>query len=172
MYELTQLFWYRPLFMTELLVAESLFVMSLNRRRFFLLRALAAILACYGLSFAFPIAFSNAVWFSFMFLSFFAFTVVALKFIFNESLINIFYCAIAGYTTQHIAYEIYDLIVVAANINASGTVNRNSVLYSVTDVRVSQSGITRASGFKVDGSIVSEYLESSGITFTDTVTAV
>lgn len=103
--------------MTELLAAESLFVLSLNRRRFFWLRALAAIVACYGLSFAFPIAFSNAVWFSFMFLAFFAFTVGALKFVFHESLINIFYCAIAGYTTQHIAYEIYDLVVVAANIN-------------------------------------------------------
>ncbi len=117
MYELGQLFWYRPVFMTELIVAEMLFSLSLKKRSFFPIRIIAGILVCYGVSFAFPMAFYNAAYFSFMFLCFFTVTVAVMKFSFKESLRNVFYCAIAGYTTQHIAYQIYDLVIVAANIN-------------------------------------------------------
>lgn len=123
MYELTQLFWYRPLFMAELIAAEALFVVRLNRKSRFPLRLLAAILFCFGVAFAFPVAAYNAIYCSFMFLSMFIATVVMLKFLFNETLSNLIYCAIAGYTTQHLAYQLYDLFIVVSGINGGLPLN-------------------------------------------------
>lgn len=120
---LSELFWYRPLFMTELMIAEALFAFGLNRRSNFLWRLLASIIACYAFSFLFPILSYNAMYCSFMFCSMFAFTVLVMKFLFNESFVNIIYCAIAGYTTQHLAYQLNDCIVVLTGLNNGNPLN-------------------------------------------------
>lgn len=117
MYELTQLFWYKPIFMTELLLAEFLFSFRLKRRSYYYLRFTGSILLCYALAVAFPIPYYNAAYCSVMFLCFFVFTALQLKFCYKEPWANILFCSIAGYTVQHIAFITYDFIVNAAGIN-------------------------------------------------------
>lgn len=121
--ELSQLFWYKPIFMTELLIAEALFAVRLKRRSLFPLRLAAALALCYGVSFALPAAFFNPVYCSFLFVSLFFVSVLMMKFCFRESWINILFSSIAGYTTQHIAFELYDLIVNLADLNGGQAFN-------------------------------------------------
>lgn len=109
MYELTQLFLYRPLFMVQLLGAEFLFAFRLEKRNRFWWRFVGSIVACLGLSFAFPVAAFNAVYSSFMFICLFAITICALCFCFKASFQNVIFCAIAGYTVQHVAQEVYEM---------------------------------------------------------------
>jgi len=110
MYELTQLFWYKPIFMTELLIAELLFSVRLARRTKFPLRAAAGLAVCYSAAVGFPIPVYNAAYCSFMFFCFFCVTVAAMKLCYGEPMPNILFCAIAGYTVQHIAFITYDLM--------------------------------------------------------------
>lgn len=117
MYDLTPLFWYRIQFMAELLLAEALFATQLNARPHFVPRLIGAILFCFGAAFAFPIAAFDALYCSFMFICLFGVTLLAMKFLFVESWLNVIYCAIAGYTTQHLAYELNDLAVVLFGLN-------------------------------------------------------
>lgn len=112
-----QLFWYKPIFMTELLLAEALFCIHLKRRNSFVWRLVGALAFCYGVAFAIPVRGYNAVYCSVMFIVMFAVTVFAAKFCFQESWINIVFVTVAGYTMQHIAYEMYDLVVNLLGLN-------------------------------------------------------
>ena len=132
MYEPTQLFWYKPIFMTELLLAELIFSFRLKRRAAYPLRMLAGIAVCYGTAAGFPIPFYNAVYCSFMFVSFFFVTVMQLKLCYKEPLKNIVFCAIAGYAAQHIAFEMYELIITASGLNGGslmGIYSNNDGVY-------------------------------------------
>lgn len=123
MYDFTQLFWYKLIFMAELIVAESLFSFRLKKRSFFILRLIISLILCFAFAFAVPIISYDATYGSIMFLVLFLFTVGALKFIFKESMVNIIFVAIAGYTTQHIAYEFYDFLIIAFNLNNGNPLN-------------------------------------------------
>lgn len=116
----TQLFWYKFLFMTELIVAEALFVFRFKRRNLFALRCAGAVVFCYLVALFFPAHTYGALYSSCMFTTFFVVVLVALKFCFREPLINILFSGMAGYTTQHIAYELYELLVTASGIGMSG----------------------------------------------------
>ena len=107
MYEPGALFWYRLIFMTELIIAETLIVYRLKRRRKFALRLAAGFVASYALAFAVPVM-QETVWNPIMFLLLFAITVVTQKIIFDERWIKIVFCGVAAYTLQHIAYEIFN----------------------------------------------------------------
>lgn len=111
------LFWYKLLFATELLIAEALITYTLNKREHFFVRAGAATLAVYTAAFFFPIAGYNAAYLSFMFFSMFMVTAAALKFCYDESWINVLFCAIIAYTAQHIAYELYSLLTLALELD-------------------------------------------------------
>lgn len=110
MYEPTQLFFYKPVFMLELLVAELMFASKLERRRYFALRLAGSLAVCFGAAFAFPLASYSAYYVSFMFLCFFGVTVAALAFSFKASFHDIIFCAISGYTVQHVVQEMYELL--------------------------------------------------------------
>lgn len=116
-----QLFWYRLVFMTELLVAEGLFTYKLKKRKHFFLRAAAATVASYAFTFLFPIATFDAFYISVMFFALFAFTVFALAFCYNAPLLSVFFCALAAYTVQHTAYEIYSFIVTVSGLDVGNT---------------------------------------------------
>lgn len=120
----TYLFWYKSVFMLQLLAFELLFMFRLKRRSRFALRLLVGASVCLGVSFAFPVGeYSfNALYCSFMFLSMFAVSVGVLHFVFDDKFSNILFCALAGYTIQHIAQETYEIIAIL--INPSG----NSIL--------------------------------------------
>ena len=117
---MTQLEFYKSYqFLLELLIAECLFTYRLSRRRFFALRAVAALAACWALFRFFPILSGNAFYISFMFLVLFAGTVFAFKFLYKETWLTIVFCCIAGYTVQHMTYELYNLAMTAMNINSN-----------------------------------------------------
>lgn len=101
------LFWYKLLFMAELLVSEALFAIKLRRRDSFILRIFFCIAGLFAVAFLMPIVAYNAVWTSFMFISFFVFTLIAMKICFNESWWNVLFCGLAAYTVQHLSYVIY-----------------------------------------------------------------
>lgn len=108
MFEIPYLFWYKPVFMAELLIAEWMFAFCLKKHKHFLMRQLAALVICFGIAFAFPIFWYNAIYSSVMFLLLFAVAGFTMKLCYDEPWLNIIFCALAAYTTRHIAYTLYD----------------------------------------------------------------
>ncbi len=110
MYEPNAFFWYKAIFAIELMFAEGLMCVHLKRRNRFALRLLLSVAACIGVSFALPTS-DNALWSSLIFIGIFASTLVAMKLCFCEEWKKIMFCGMAGYTTQHVAYQIFGLSV-------------------------------------------------------------
>lgn len=102
---MSSLFWYRPVFVVQLLIAESFFAKKFAPRKHFLLRLIIGVLVCLGIAFAIPYKIENWAYLSFIFVFMFATTVVLGVVCFEESFKTILFCAIAGYTVQHIASE-------------------------------------------------------------------
>lgn len=119
MYELNAFFWYKALFTVELLIAETLIVLHLHRRRKFALRAALSVTGCIGLALAMPVPSTSALYTSFLYLVIFAFTIGAIKLCFKESLKTAIFCGIAGYTAQHIAYGLFEVFVVATGLDGA-----------------------------------------------------
>ena len=95
--------------MFELIIAESFLFLYLKPRKKFIWRLLLGLLFCFSISLIIPVVAFNSVFCSFLFVLMFASTVLAAYFIFDESLKKILFFAIAGYTIQHIAQEIYEV---------------------------------------------------------------
>ena len=105
MYDITApFFWYKIVFIFELVLAEGLVTYTLNKRSKFFLRILVSLVIFVGIGFAVPILYYNAVYSSVLFVFLFFISILLLKFCYNESWFNIMYCAIMAYTAQHIAY--------------------------------------------------------------------
>lgn len=113
------LFWYRLIFLAELMIAEGLFSFKLSRRRYFVLRLVGCVLVCYVVTFLFPIAVYNAFYISFMFIFMFGMTVAGMYVCFRAPLLNILFCAVAAYAVQHIAYEVYTFFVTAFGLRTA-----------------------------------------------------
>lgn len=114
---MTQFEFYKSFqFMIELLVAEGLFSLHLARRSKFPLRLILCLAVLFTLSYFFPILSDNAFYISFTFLALFAYTVLMAKVLFRESWFKILFCFIAGYTVQHFAYELYNLILLIMGV--------------------------------------------------------
>ena len=111
------LFWYKLLFVTELLIAEGLITYTISKKDRFPLRVLVSAPILYAAAFFFPIPEYSAAYTCFLFFSLFALTVVALKFCYDESWINVLFCAIIAYTAQHIAYEMHNLVTLALDLD-------------------------------------------------------
>ena len=118
----SQLFWYRPIFMIELLAAEALFCLKLKRKQYFPLRLGLSVLISIRFSFLVPIISYDAFYNAFMFLMMVAVTIPLMKFCFNESWKGILFCAFAGYGVQHVAFQIYDIISNAFYFDPSASV--------------------------------------------------
>lgn len=104
---ITGLHSYKLLFMVQLLVGEGLFLLHLERDRHFHLRAGLCAAGLLAASALFPIPVENAWYVSFLFLSLFLLSLAALRLCFAEPLGNLLFCAVAGYTVQHLAYLVY-----------------------------------------------------------------
>lgn len=100
------------IFLTELLVAEYMFLFRLKKRSKFPLRCVLHLAVSIGFAVFFPMMY-NTLYMSFAYLCIFAVTVGMFKFCYKEPLINILFCAIAAYTLQHFAYELSNLVVTA-----------------------------------------------------------
>ncbi len=119
------LFWYRLIFLTELVVAEIMITASLKKRDHFGLRAFGSLFAVYVLTFLIPLfSFSYSAWYtSLMFFCIFALTVAGLFFCFEEKVKNIVFCALIAYTAQHVSYlllNFYLVLVSGDTLNVYG----------------------------------------------------
>ena len=115
---MTQFEFYKSFqFVAELLIAETLFSLRLTPRSKFYLRAPLCIAAVFLLSFLFPVPVNNAFYASFVFFAIFAFTVAMGAIMFKENILKLVFCLLAGYTVQHLAYELYNLIIIIMGAN-------------------------------------------------------
>ena len=114
----SQMFWYKLVFMAELLLAELLFTYKLKKRGRYVLRALLAAAFCMGIAFVFYIVSYNALFTSVMFLALFGISALTLKFIYDEPWTTLIFCALAAYTTQHLAYEVYTFFIIITGLDS------------------------------------------------------
>lgn len=110
MFNFSQLAMYRPIFMVQLLIAEWLFAINLSRRSHFFIRIMISIVVCVLLAIFLPILGYNAISSSLMFFVMFLVSTAAIIFLFKCPVKNVIFCAIAGYTVQHIFQETYEFL--------------------------------------------------------------
>lgn len=116
---MTQFEFYKSFqFVLELILAESLYAYKLPRRSYFVLRLIGALAVLFAFSYLFPVLSNSALYCSFTFLMIFTVSVLLAKFLFKETWMTVIFCCLAGYTTQHLAYELYTLAVNLAGANA------------------------------------------------------
>lgn len=105
--------------MLELLLSEGLVTYTLRKKRGFALRVAASAAILIGAAFALPVfADGGVIYASFVFVLLFVASLAALKFCYDEPVVNILFCGIHAYTTQHIAYVTCYFIV---NVSDLGT---------------------------------------------------
>ena len=112
------LFWYKLIFMGELLLAEFFATYTLKKRSRFILRVSLCAVGAVAFAFLFPLLVFNTLYSSIMFMLFFAATLIGLKICYDESWINLMFCGLVAYTTQHIAYEFFNLFLTASGIGS------------------------------------------------------
>lgn len=113
----TQLDFYKILFMAELLVAEFLFTFRSKKRRYFAARISLMAVVCIALAFLCPVLLYNEWYVSIMFFVLFALTMPFLKLCYDESWLNIVFCAFAAYILQHFGYALSSFIITAGGIS-------------------------------------------------------
>lgn len=109
MYEFTAFYLYKAVFMAELLVAELLMCMGLKKRPLFALRYTLSCVVCIGIAFAIPVIAYNALYCSLVFMLMFGVTLPTLKICYELNWVSVVFRGVAAYTTQHIAYQVFDL---------------------------------------------------------------
>ena len=115
---MTQFQFYKSfLFVAELLLAEYLYLYRFRRHEHYVWRLIAGIAASFLFAFLLPTFSDNSAYSSLLFLLIFLFTVVMYKFVYNESTLTVVFCCLAGYTTQHLSYEIYNTALVLMNVS-------------------------------------------------------
>lgn len=128
---MTGLFWYKILFMTEILVAETLFFFRLEKRSHYGCRLASSYVVCYLAAVLFPVGkrFAYNGWYTaIMFLSLFFLSVIALNFVYNLNWKKTFFCAIAAYTAQHLSYELFVLVFSMFEIPVSNALYGSTVM--------------------------------------------
>lgn len=130
---MSMLFFYKLVFMTELIIAEGIFSFRMERRKHFLWRLLLCLVVCYGIALLYPLASYSGWYASLMFISFFVITYLGLLFCFEITWMNGFFIAITSYTVQHLAYELYSLMSQAVSL--SGALSMYSdVTFDLTNI--------------------------------------
>lgn len=128
---MSTLFWYKILFMTELIVAEDLFTTRRSRRRHFLLRLLGALAVLYLVAVFYPVdtPVANSWWYSsLMFFVMFALGCGALAFVYKMSFSGALFFALTAYTLQHICHELFTLIMAVTDLDGSIDMYSTSLL--------------------------------------------
>lgn len=121
MYELTELFLYKFIFIAELLVAMHLYSFRRKKRSRYVLRIILTIFVCFILGYAYPIASFSAVYSSIMFFALFVICASSLIFVYDMSIKQLFFLSVAAYTTQHFSHELYSLLANAFSLVTDAT---------------------------------------------------
>lgn len=110
MFEVTQLFFYKVVFVVELMVSELLFSFRLRKRKHYPLRYALSAIAMIGIAFLFPLFGLNSAYYtSFVFLSLFGISFALSFFLYDETATTLLFCAVAAYSLQHLAYLTYTI---------------------------------------------------------------
>ncbi|HIW03483.1 MAG TPA: hypothetical protein H9692_02045 [Firmicutes bacterium] len=107
---MTYIAFYKFLFIIELAVAEFLFTFRLKKRSLYPLRLSAGVLVLLAFA-AIPVPTDTFYFTCAAFLLLFGLSLPVMLFCYDESFLNILFCAMAAYTTQHFAYELTNLVV-------------------------------------------------------------
>lgn len=110
---ITELFAYKIIFVIEILFSLHLLSFYLPKKKYPVCRYILTILSCLLIAIIFPL-FKNVSyswWYSsIMFLILFTCCAVSLYFVYNISIQNIFLISITAYTSQHLAYQAYNVL--------------------------------------------------------------
>lgn len=107
---MTNLSFYKFLFLAALLTAEALFLFRLKKKPHFRLRLVLTTGLNFLLVALFPVLAYDAMFSSLMFAVFFAVTVLTTKLCYDISWKSCLFCTVAGYSTQHLASVCYGLV--------------------------------------------------------------
>ena len=121
------LFYFKFVFLFEILVAETLLVYRVKRRPHFARRAAIAAAGLLLFTFALPIPYYNALYSSAIFILIFTATLAALKFCLDTSWGNVVYYGFFSYNEQHISFQIYSLACLPLDINANNNLYGNEM---------------------------------------------
>ena len=110
---ITELFAYKIIFVIEILFSMHLLSFYLPKKKYPVCRYILTILSCLLIAIIFPL-FKNVSyswWYSsIMFLILFTCCAISLYFVYNISIQNIFLISITAYTSQHLAYQAYNVL--------------------------------------------------------------
>ena len=97
-----------------------MFAFKLKHRSMYALRVVSSAAVCIGTGVILGLFFDENVFYSFfVYMALFAVSLLALWFAYDEPLVNIFFCGIAAYTTQHLAYQFANLVFTLVMTGAS-----------------------------------------------------
>lgn len=121
MYQLTELFLYKFVFIGELLIAMHLYSFHAKKRSRYPLRIILGVVVCMAIGYAYPVADFSAWYSSVMFLALFFICAVSLFFVYEIPVKQVFFLSVAAYTTQHFAHELYSLLANVLSLTANST---------------------------------------------------
>ena len=121
MYQWTELFLYKVVFIAELLVAMHLYSFRRKKRNRYPLRIAISVIACMLLGYAYPVASFSAWYSSVMFLVLFFICAATLFFVYELPFKQVFFLSVSAYTTQHFAHELYSLFANAFQLVSKAT---------------------------------------------------
>lgn len=131
MYDITQLFFYKPIFVIEILIAFHMIAYPLDKKSYYPLRLVLAILFSIGIAFATPIVSYSSWYISIMFFMLFGITTLLNFFVYKTKMRYIIFYGITAYTLQHICHEIYSMVTSSFDIFADTNVMYTSKTFDI-----------------------------------------
>jgi hypothetical protein len=104
---------YKAIFMIEIMGAEFMFMLGLERRKHYVWRFAASVLICVAIALVLP-SIKSPVLFSLEYFALFLTSVVFMKFCYRESWSALLFCSLAAYTLQHFSYEFVNFFLTLA----------------------------------------------------------
>lgn len=104
---------YKAIFVLEIMIAEFMFMLGLEKRKGFWWRMLASALVCVGVALVLP-SIKGPVLFSLEYFVLFLLTVAFMKLCYKETWTTLLFCSLAAYTLQHFSYEFVNFFLTLA----------------------------------------------------------
>ena len=92
-------------------IAECIYAYRLHHRRYFMLRLAVGLIISVAIALFLP-AYNNAWYACAVYVLLFSVRLLFMKFAYKEPWINLLFCGLAAYTTQHLAYQFTTLITI------------------------------------------------------------
>lgn len=138
--ETSYLFYYKIVFIFEILLAMFLLSFNLKKKDNFILRFILSVLGCVIIGIFFPLFkdISYTWWYSsIMFIFLFTCCTFALSIMYDVSWQKIFFISILAYTTQHFAHELYSFIANSLNLVDSSSMGiYSSDILDLTNISI------------------------------------